>query len=248
MLVGRRPILKQICLEHIGLPLQQRYRCRYFTNGQSIVGKEKLIADYFPRIVGLSLYSGVAIEHDNITRVKGSWNKTISVIDSLAALSVPMVLKCCVMLPNVKSYNTVTNVAKQYGLYVQYELNVTDSIDGDKCVSHYLRLNPELLEIVLRDPYTAMYVGNEVTLWGGMDINMDENTCRAGYNTFCITPNGDLIPCCAFHLHFGNLKLHHLRDILTDNPILENGNILKCQITRNAERMNIARFALFVQE
>ena len=198
-----------------------------FTNGQSIVGKEKLIADYFPRIVGLSLYSGVAIEHDNITRVKGSWNKTISVIDSLSALSVPMVLKCCVMLPNVKSYNTVTNVAKQYGLYVQYELNVTDSIDGDKCVSHYLRLNPELLEIVLRDSNTAMYVGNEVTLWGGMDINMDENTCRAGYNTFCITPNGDLIPCCAFHLHFGNLKLHHLRNILTDNPILEKWQHLK---------------------
>ena len=198
-----------------------------FTNGQSVVGKEKLIADYFPRIVGLSLYSGIAIDHDNITRVSGSWNKTISVIDRLSALSVPMVLKCCVMLPNVKSYFTVSDIAKQYGIYVQYELNVTDSIDGDKCVSHYLRLIPELLEIVLRDPNTAMYVGQDVSNWGGMNIAMNENLCRAGYNTFCITPNGDLIPCCAFHLKFGNLKLQHLRDILTDNPILEKWQHLK---------------------
>ena len=46
-----------------------------FTNGQSIVGKEKLIADYFPRIVACRCIVVVAIEHDNITRVKALGTK-----------------------------------------------------------------------------------------------------------------------------------------------------------------------------
>ena len=102
-----------------------------YTNGLSIADKVERVANYYPRLMGISLYSGIASEHDRITRVAGSWDKTLSVIKQFAALSVPMVLKCCVMRPNVRSYYMVSDIAKQYGIPVQYELNVTDSVDGD---------------------------------------------------------------------------------------------------------------------
>lgn len=191
-----------------------------YTNGLSITDKVKRVADYYPRLIGISLYSGIASEHDRITRVTGSWDKTLSVIKQFAALSVPMVLKCCVMRTNVKSYYMVSDIAKQYGVPVQYELNVTDSVDGDKCVSHYLRLSPDMLEIVLRDPNTIMYIGNDIKDFGRVEVDMNKNTCKAGYNTFCITPDGDLIPCCAFHLSFGNLKEQSLKNILSSSKSL----------------------------
>lgn len=191
-----------------------------FTNGLSILGKEKRVARYYPRLVGISLYSGIASDHDKITRVKGSWNKTMTVIENLHNLSVPIILKCCVMRPNLKSYYTVSNVGKPYNIPIQFELNVTDSVDGDKCVSHYLRLSPEQLEIVLRDPNSVMYVGKELSNYGGIAIEMEKNACMAGYSAFCISPNGDLMPCCAFHMAFGNLKEQHLKDILSNSYTL----------------------------
>lgn len=192
-----------------------------YTNGLSIVNKVEEVARYYPRLMGISLYSGIASDHDRITRVKGSWDRTMSVIKQFAELSVPVVLKCCIMRPNVKSYYMVSDIAKQYDISVQYELNVTDSIDGDKCVSKYLRLAPDLLELVLRDPNTVMYVGRELKNYGGVEVQMGNNVCKAGYNTFCVTPEGNLIPCCAFHLSFGNLKEQHLKDILIGNETLQ---------------------------
>lgn len=192
-----------------------------FTNGLSITDKVERVADYYPRLMGISLYSGINSEHDKITRVAGSWEKTLSVIEQFAALSVPMVLKCCVMRPNVKSYYMVSDIAKQYGISVQFELNVTDSVDGDKCVSRYLRLPSDMLEVVLRDPNTVMYVGKELKDFGGVEVDMNKNACMAGYSTFCVTPIGDLIPCCAFHLSFGNLKEQNLKDILSSSETLQ---------------------------
>lgn len=191
-----------------------------FTNGISIVGKEEEVAKFYPRRVCLSLYSGSAVVHDSITRVEQSWDKTVSVIEKLANQSIPIAIKCCVMKPNVKSYYTVSEIAKEHCASVQFELNVTDSVDGDCCVSRFLRLSEEQLEVVLRDPNTAMYVGDDVDNYGGHTIDMANNACNAGYHSFCITPDGNLIPCCAFHMVFGNLRKNSLEDILGNNPQL----------------------------
>ena len=200
-----------------------------FTNGQKIVNDAIRLANYYPRTVGISIYSGIAAVHDYITRIKGSWNKSMDVIRQLSALAVPMNLKCCIMQPNIKSYYTVYDIAKQYGAVAQFEVNVTDSVDGDKCVSKYLRLTPEQLEIVLRDDNIPLYVGKEAPNYGGQPRNMSENACGAGYNSFCITPTGDLIPCCAFHLTFGNLKAQSVENIFQNSEKLKWWNSLTLQ-------------------
>lgn len=184
-----------------------------YTNGLRLIGKEKRLAGYYPRLVGVSIYSGVARVHDTITRIKGSWKKSVLVIDKLSSLGVPLVVKCCIMRPNVTSYQSVKTLAKKYGTITQFELNVTDSIEGDKCVSKHLRLTPDLLEFVLRDDDTPMYVGKEAPNFGGQSKDMGQNACGAGYNTFCITPDGEFIPCCAFHMTFGNLRKKSVSEI-----------------------------------
>ena len=75
-----------------------------FTNGQSIIKDVERLANYYPRLVGVSIYSGIAEVHDYITRVNGSWERSMQVVRQLSSLAVPLNLKCCVMQPNVKSY------------------------------------------------------------------------------------------------------------------------------------------------
>ncbi len=192
-----------------------------FTNGLRIVDKVERLAQYYPRLVGVSLYSGQAEVHDRITRINGSWAKSVDVIRQLSEFGITTEIKCCIMRPNAKSYYQITDIAKEYGAVAQFEVNVTDSIDGDKCASKYLRLTPELLEIILRDDNTPLYVGKEAPNYGGQPRLMSENACGAGYNTFCITPDGNLIPCCAFHLEFGNLKEHSVSYVIKHSDVIK---------------------------
>lgn len=213
-LSGGDPFSKPIVWELIDYLYRKDIAFDVFTNGQMLVHSINRLANYYPRLVGISIYSTDPIIHDSITRTKKSWEKSMSVVQKLSELGVSMELKCCIMRPNVKTYKGVGDIARKYGAIAQFEVNVTDSIDGDKCVSEYLRLDENTLKIVLRDDNIPLYVGKEAPSYGGQPKKMDENSCGAGYNSFCITPNGWLIPCCAFHLYFGNLKKQSLKDIL----------------------------------
>ncbi len=190
-----------------------------FTNGINLLSKVDKLSKYYPRSVAVSLYSGVEEVHDLITRVKGSWKKTMGVIDLLSQHSIPFNIKCSVMMPNVKSYYTVLDIAKKYGSIGQLDVCLTDSIEGDRCVSENLRLTPEVLELVLRDKNISLYVGSDKEDFGGIKRNLEYNACGAGYDSFCVTPDGNFIACCAFHEIFGNVRDNDIEDILSSEPI-----------------------------
>lgn len=219
-LTGGDPFSKSFAWDLIEYLYNKGVAFDVFTNGQVLVNDVERLANYYPRLVGVSIYSGIAEVHDFITRIKGSWERSMSVVRQLSALGVPMNLKCCVMRPNVKSYYMVADIAKQYGAGPQFEINLTDSIEGDRCVSKYLRMTPEQLEIVLRDDNITLYVGKEAPNYGGQPKPMDENPCGAGDNSFCITPEGNLIPCCAFHTLFGDLKEKSVSEIIDESKEL----------------------------
>lgn len=216
-LTGGDPFSKPFAWEIIDYLYNKGIAFDVFTNGQRIVNHVQGLADYYPRLVGISIYSGIAEVHDYITRIPGSWERSMSVVRQLSELGVPLNLKCCVMQPNVKSYYLVADIAKKYGAVPQFEISLTDSIEGDKCVSKYLRMTKEQLEIVLRDDNVPLYVGKEAPNYGGQPKRIAENPCGAGYNSLCITPEGNVIPCCSFHTLFGNIKNQNIKDILLHN-------------------------------
>lgn len=220
-LTGGDPFSKRIIWEIWDYLNEKEIAVDIFTNGQSIIDKIDIIASYYPRTISISIYSGNEDEHDYITRIKGSWKKSMEVVRQLSSLAVPMNIKCCIMQPNLKNYYKVADIAKKYGAAIQYEIGVTDSVDGDKCVSNYLRLTPEQYEIVLRDDNIPLYVGKEAPNFGGEKKDENNNGCGAGYNSFCITPEGNMIPCCSFHASFGNLKEVSVQYLLSNSKELD---------------------------
>lgn len=213
-LTGGDPFSKPFAWEIIEYLYEKELAFDIFTNGQRIADHVQRLADYFPRSVGVSIYSGIAEVHDYITRIHGSWERSMSVVRQLSELAVPTSLKCCVMQPNVKSYYMVADIARQYGAVTQFEISLTDSIEGDRCVSMYLKMTEEQLEIVLRDDNVPLYVGKEAPNFGGQPKLMSQNPCGAGEHSLCITPEGNVIPCCAFHALFGNLKEQGILSII----------------------------------
>ena len=114
-LTGGDPFSKSFVWEIIDYLYNKDIAFDVFTNGQSIIKDIEKLANYYPRLVGVSIYSGIAEVHDYITRVNGSWERSMDVIRQLSSLAVPLNLKCCVMRPNVKSYFMVADIAKEYG-------------------------------------------------------------------------------------------------------------------------------------
>lgn len=212
-LSGGDPFSKPIVWDIIDYLYQKGIATTLFTNGQRIINDVERLADYYPCLIGVSIYSGVEEDHDFITRVPGSWRKSVSVIEQLSALAVPMNIKCCVMRSNVQTYYTVNDLAKKYGAVPQFEIGVSDSVDGDRCVSQNLRLTKEQLEIVLRDDNVPLYVGKEAPNYGGQPKLMDRNCCGGGHNNCCITPEGNVIPCVSFHAKFGSVKENSITEI-----------------------------------
>jgi MoaA/NifB/PqqE/SkfB family radical SAM enzyme len=220
ILTGGDPFVKAGIWEIIDYLYQKELAFDIYTNGQKLFDKVDKLACFYPHLVGLSIYSGESNSHDAITRVDGSWNKSIRLLEKLAEYSIITNIKCCIMQPNLHSYYSVKDLAEKYGAEVQYEVNITDSNDGDICARD-LRLTEEQLSVVLMDRNISLFVGEGGRGYDIKQRNMDVKGCGAGDYSFCISPEGNLQPCCAFPMVLGNLKKQSVMGCITKNAILE---------------------------
>jgi MoaA/NifB/PqqE/SkfB family radical SAM enzyme len=220
-LTGGDPFSKPIIWDIIQYLYYKDIAFDIYTNGIYLEKEVQQLIIYYPRTVSISLYSGIEKDHERITRVKGSFRKTLSTIEQLSNYGVPLILKCCIMKPNIKSYYLVENIAKKNSAVVQFEVALQDSLDGDHCVSTFLQLPQAILEIVLRDKRIPLYVGAEKENYGAIKRNAYDRTCHAGETGLCITPNGNVQFCVTFPWILGNIKEVTLKRILTENIYLK---------------------------
>ena len=194
-----------------------------YTNGLGLVGKEECLASYYPYKVQCSIYSGDPAVHDKITRTKNSWKRTINVMDKLHELGIPIEVACPIMQTNLKTYFSVKPYMKKYGSSLAFDVMLTDSIDGDQCVSHHLRLTPEQLSVVLLDEDVIQHIN----LHRLNDDNITDRSflngppCGVLKNSFCINPNGNLTPCCAFNKIIGNIKHQSIAEIVLASDFIK---------------------------
>lgn len=226
---GGDPFVYPKTWELIDYLYQKDVAIKIFTNGLKILNDVPKLANYYPRDMRISVYSGIASVHDGITRVKGSLEKTINVIEQLVEDSINVTINCPLMNRNVQSYNTVKEIAKKYNTDVVFDVNILDSIDGDICATRCLRLSPEQLDVILQDTDISGYISKEdpVSLEGNISAASEGVPCEAGVSLFCVKPNGDLIPCNSMHMYLGNLKTQHFNDILETSEPLKKWRTMK---------------------
>jgi len=218
-ITGGDPFSKDICWDIINYLKEKDIAIDIYTNGQNLIGKTSKIAAIFPRSIGISIYSSQQGPHDYITQTKGSWVKSMQVLKELSSFAVPVYLKCCIMKPNLKSYRGLSEIANQYGAVLQYELNIRESNDRDKSAKR-LRLDPEELQVVLMDNIIPNNVMSDLSAFKGRVCDLELNTCMIGVDDFTINPAGDVQPCAAFPLSFGNIKGKLFSEIINDSNVI----------------------------
>lgn len=220
ILTGGDPFVKKDIWKLIEMIFEKDFALDIYTNGLALLGRVEKLAKFYPRSVGLSIYSASDEIHDSITRIKGSLKKTLLVAKDFAENGVPIYFKCPIMNHNAKSYYTVSELAKQFGAIPQIDITLSDSVDGDTAITEQLQVDGELLEIILRDPNIPLYVGKEAPNYGSQERDKSQAFCGAGTVLMNITPEGDVTPCNSFPTQFGNLKEKSFLEIWNNSKSL----------------------------
>jgi len=211
-LTGGDPFSNPITWKVLEYLYEQEVAVEIYTNGISITNQIDRLVSLYPRIVGMTVYSAVDAIHDKITRVQGSLKKTLCSMKRLSEMAVPLQLKCCVFNTNFESYKSVYPLAKEFCALPQIEINIKNTIDGNKFASKFLRLTDEQYECLFKDPNIYPFIKDD-SLNHLIPRNYTENVCKTGVNSCTITPEGNIIPCPAFHLVLGNIRLSSVSDI-----------------------------------
>lgn len=221
ILTGGEPFIRKDVWQIIEILYKQDFLFEIYTNGLNLYDDCQKLSEYYPNSIGLSIYSGKEIIHDNITRTKGSFQKTLKVADTLSNLGVPLYFKCPIMCCNSNSYYLVEELSKKYGAISQFDISLTDSLDNDNSIFEQLQVKDTLLEIILRDPNIPLYVGEEAPNWGQKEIDESQPFCGAGINLVNITPEGYVSPCNSFPTQFGSIKEKSFTEIWKNSEPLK---------------------------
>ncbi|NVN94139.1 MAG: radical SAM protein [Bacteroidetes bacterium] len=218
LLTGGDPFMRKDIWKIIELLYENDFAIDIKTNGLGLLGKEELLAQFYPLEVSLSVYSGIDDTHDRITNVKGSLQKTIKCIENLYNLGINTKINSIIMKLNAKDYFTASIIAKKFAIRIDYDLKLSNAFDGDISVTKNLQVTDELLEIILRDKRLALYVSNNDSI--KYKKNSEDFVCVAGINMFGINPKGDVMPCHAFPMILGNILNNPINEIInSENAI-----------------------------
>lgn len=163
-----------------------------------------------------SLYSMNPAIHDEITQMKGSFEKTKDAILKLIENDIPLQISCPIMKQNRHCYTDVIEWARKhrihagtdYAIIAGYDhtaqnLNCRLSIDEIRgVVNSKIADNVEYLEQM------------EMAAIEKKNITSDDFVCSVCRSSICITETGDVYPCAGWQDYVvGNVKETLLKDI-----------------------------------
>lgn len=184
----------------------------YFTNATLLTNDLLCCLIRNKVVVNISLYGHTAELHDSITKVKGSFEKTVANIKKLMANNIVVKVAVTLMHENEMFFEAIIDFVKSIGVkYYKYDL--VRAVNG--CVQG---CHPVEREDLIETKYLTKpnFSINKLKF----DKAMSVNTCW--YGKFAITENGDVIPCVFERsIFYGNLKSNSVQQILDSNKLTE---------------------------
>ena len=210
---GGESTLHKDFIEIVEYARSKRLSVEIFTNGQTLYDRPELldkIVKLNPNRVGLSLYSTNESKHEEITAVKGSYKKTLSVIERLRSKNVSVEIKNFLLKTNCRDCIAIKNYANKIQASSVSDLSLIPTIEGDKKTFEYIVEENDLYELYTNSdsPLNVMNITKR-------DVNklQNESLCYAGCYILSISPTLTVYPCVSLPIDLGNLEENTLKDI-----------------------------------
>jgi radical SAM protein with 4Fe4S-binding SPASM domain len=170
--------------------------------------------------IQISLYSHRPEVHDAITKLPGSFEKTMRAIRFLKSQGLTVIIANVLMTGNFSDQPEVMRLASELGAVYTLDPTITPKMDGDNSPVALRIPGSELRQIF----HNEKLVGNVEEFCSpppppGNDI-MEGFPCSAGHTACYISPYGDVFPCVQFPLPSGNVRNRKFLEIWRNSPQL----------------------------
>jgi radical SAM protein with 4Fe4S-binding SPASM domain len=221
-LSGGEVLMRRDFFEIVEHATNLSFNIRIKTNAVMIHEKEaRRLRELGVEQIQISVYSHRPEVHDAITKLPGSFKRTIAAIRFLKSQGLKVTMANVLMTPNLSDNAGVMALAKE--LEVQYTLDptITPMMDGGRSVLA-LRAPASEIKKTFRD---KALVGDVEKFCAPPPLpdedTMEEHPCSAGHTGCYISPYGDVFPCVQFPLPSGNLRTQKFIDIWRDSAQLK---------------------------
>ena len=180
------------------------FALRILTNGTLIdKAMAEEIASLNSEIVAISIYSTKSDVHDKITKVSGSFRKSISATEMLRDKDTRLKISTVIMKDNAGDYRDVYELSRQLNAAFQADYRITPKTNGNK-TPLAVHIDEKYLPQLLSDSiFTEKSEPEPQEIYSGI---FNTIPCGAGHMSCYITPYGDVYPCVQLPINCGNLK------------------------------------------
>ncbi len=211
-LTGGEPLVREDFLDIVGIARGIGFDVKLITNGTLVTGE---IADGLARLAvseaGVSVLGATAETHDGLTRVPGSWEKSVAAVRMLKERGVPVHMKSTLMRENFPERAGIARLAEELGVTCLMDPVVSPRNDGSTDVLAH-RLSEEQMEGVYRDHFDQR--------------EEDDGTyrplfCEAGSTFAAVSAAGELYPCIQLPAAAGNILEDGFARVWEESALLE---------------------------
>lgn len=174
--------------------------------------------------VQVSLYSMNSNIHDEISQMKGSFEKTKNAILKLIENDIPLQISCPIMKQNKNCYDDVKNWAKKHKIHVGDDYVIIARYNHTtQNLSNRLSINEikEVInDIVVNDTRYLEQMEREAEK--KKNITSNDFVCSVCHSSICIADNGNVYPCAGWQdYNIGNVKETSLEDIWNNSEKIQ---------------------------
>lgn len=224
-ITGGEPMARRDFLEILKYINDKGFIVRLITNGSWLTNEiiEELKRGH-TQSIRLSLLAPTEEVCDKLTKVKGSFKKTMKAAKMLMDSKLNFYISSVITRENVKLYNEYDALERKLGISISYELDVGPTFTGYSDVKEY-GLTKEDLDDIRQFAKTREY------------NNASEKFCDAGRSKFCVDNQGNLLPCMKIRKEMGNLLTESFEEIwegeklnaVTNKQLKRNPKCMKCE-------------------
>ncbi len=210
---GGEPLLRKEFVELYEYAHSLGFALDLYTNATLISERYiHLFSSCKPRCIYISLYSINSHVHDKITRISGSFAKTISSINSLVKNNINIILNIPIMTANYRDIIDIVKYADANKIKYKLSFNITPKNNGDNSPTALQCYDDHELKRILKQ---INYNSNECP-------EVNDFVCGAGLSSVTINPLGEVKACVGLPIKVGSIFETTIEDIWNNSPMLAN--------------------------
>lgn len=178
----------------------------------------EMLASLYPRSVGCSIYSADADTHDGVTRLPGSWSRSVAALRALKARGVPVLMKSPLMEHTISGWRDIEALAQDIGCDVQFDVSITPKNDGGQQPIDLRTKDAAALKELFSSRFYSLYQNGEKIVTVSEEQRKDAILCGAGATGLNVGPSGAVKACIGMMHELGKWPQQSLQEIWDESP------------------------------